>query len=117
MEEAYLVIHQNINFNNNNVIKKYERSSWRWCKMHRTVAGHDEMVCFSLNFVNDTAGSIKAEIYRLDEKCTLHKDDPAKLTYIDCYAVNLLLNYLINNSSCYSVITWVFSYFDNYLFI
>jgi hypothetical protein len=74
------------------------------------------MVCFRLHFVNETAESIKAEISRSDEKCKLHGDNPAKQIYLDCYVVNLLLNYLISNSICYSIITWVFGYFDNYLF-
>jgi hypothetical protein len=79
------------------------------------LTGHDEMACLSLIFVNELADSIKAEISRSDEKCKLHEDDPAKQSYLDCCVVNLLLNYLISNSICYSVITWVFSYFDNYL--
>jgi predicted outer membrane repeat protein len=42
------------------------------CKMHQTFTVRDEMVCFSLNFVNKTADSIKAEISISDEKCKLH---------------------------------------------
>lgn len=73
--------------------------------MHRTLTGHDEMVCFSLIFVNEIADSVKAEISKSDEKCKLHEDGPAKQSYLDFYVVNLLLNYLISNSICYSVIT------------